>query len=121
MKAVLVGSWWMESGRPATSGLHNKEPMANVLIGANACRCIYKIMRPQTASVAVVTETPSLSDLQAKFFQGPGQVAVLVAGMAELDKSETFQFIKSAPSLFVEGDSQLPTRLQQDVRDASAP
>jgi hypothetical protein len=24
--AVTVGSWWMESDRPATSGLHNKEP-----------------------------------------------------------------------------------------------
>ena len=30
LRAVLEGSWWMESDRPATSGLHNKEPEVNV-------------------------------------------------------------------------------------------
>jgi hypothetical protein len=38
LRAVLVGSWWMESERPAISGLHKKEPMVIGLIGANACR-----------------------------------------------------------------------------------
>ena len=78
----------MESDRPATSGLHNKEPGVNVQIGANAYRCNQLTMRHQTASVAVVTETPPRSAVQVKFLQGPGQVAVLVAWMAELDQSE---------------------------------
>ena len=98
----------MESERPATSGLHNKEPKVNGLIGANACRSNNETMRPQTASVAVVTETTRSSAFQAKFLQGPGQVAVLVAGMAELDQSETFQFIELAPALSAEVDTQLP-------------
>jgi hypothetical protein len=33
---------------------------------------------------------------------------VLVAGMAELDQSETFQFIELAPALSAEVDTQLP-------------
>ncbi len=98
----------MESDRPATFRLHNKEPEMNVLIGANACRRHYVTTRPQAASVAVVTETPPASALQVKFLQGPGQVAVLVAGMAELDQSETFQFIELAPALSAEVDTQLP-------------
>jgi hypothetical protein len=65
-------------------------------------------MRLQTSSVSVVTETPPSSALQVKFLQGPGQIAVLVAGMAELDQSETFQFIELAPALSAEGDTQLP-------------
>ena len=98
----------MESDRPATFRLHNKEPEVNVLVGAYACQPHYGTMRPQIASVAVVTETPPASALQVKFLQGPGQVAVLVAGMAELDQSETFQFIELAPALSAEGDTQLP-------------
>jgi len=89
----------MESDRPATSGLHNKEPQWNVLLGANACRPNYETTPPLTASVALVTETPPSSVLQVKFRQGPGQVAVLVAGMAELDQGESFQFIELAPAL----------------------
>jgi hypothetical protein len=98
----------MESDRPATFRLHNKEPKVNDLIGADACRSHYGTTRPQTASVAVVTETPPASDLQVKFLQGPRQVAVLVAGMAELDQGETFQFIELAPALSSEVDTQLP-------------
>ena len=98
----------MESDRPATFRLHNKEPEVNILIGANACRPHYGTTRPQAASVAVVTETSPASALQVKFLQGPGQVAVLVAGMAELDQGETFQFIELAPALSAEVDTQLP-------------